>query len=397
MSKKDPIPSVIILDVNFAGYGIIRSLYGLGIKLIGFCDARVPTPEVHSRLLDEVISFSNEKELLMLLKEFRHYNIPPVLFLNTDYYVEFFSNNIQSLKDIFNICMPNQNILNTCLSKVKFSEFAKENKLSIPKYRTLEVKDSEFTNHYIEELNFPLVIKPFLRDAKWNESGYPKVFYCNNNNEYEELIKKALEKTKSIIVQEYIPGEDSEIYFCLVYYNNNSQCIGSFCGKKLTQYPPGLGSTASATKVDISELEIETRKIFDILKIVGFASMEYKRNLADGKFYIMEPTIGRLNLQEYVATANGFNLPLIAYNSLTCNNLQNKVNIKHKKVIYIDEWAHLKSLLKQKNGLFNYLKALKSIKPSGFSFRYFNFSDPLVFIYSFYIITKQYLKVGLKK
>lgn len=36
----------------------------------------------------------------------------------------------------------------------------------------------------------------------------------------------------------------------------------------------------------------------------------------DGRYKIMEPTVGRANQQSEVATANGINLPWIAYNDL---------------------------------------------------------------------------------
>ena len=397
MITNERLPSVVILDINFAGYGVIRSLNGLGIKLIGFFDTRVPTPEAHSRLLNEVISFSSERELLILLKQFKKCHEPPVLFLNSDFYIELLSRNFQSIEGIFNICMPTIQVLDTCLNKVKFSEFAKENKLTIPNYRTLQFKDREIANQYIEGLNFPLVIKPFLRDDEWNESGYPKAFIGSDENEAIELIKKAFEKTKSIIVQEFIPGDDSEIYFCLVYYNGKNQCIASFCGKKLTQWPVGIGSTASATSADINELEIETKKIFDMLKIVGFASMEYKRNQTNGKYYIIEPTIGRLNLQEFIATVHGINIPLIAYNSLTGKTIQGKLNLYNKRIVYIDEWAYLKSVIKQKKGIKKYLSELKNVIGLRIVYRYFNLNDPLVFLYSliFFIIAS--LKLDTNK
>ena len=41
--------------------------------------------------------------------------------------------------------------------------------------------------------------------------------------------------------------------------------------------------------------------------------MEYKRDHRDGQFYMVEPTVGRTDFQEEVATVNGINIPLAAY------------------------------------------------------------------------------------
>ena len=47
--------------------------------------------------------------------------------------------------------------------------------------------------------------------------------------------------------------------------------------------------------------------------VVGLAGMEYKRYVGTGDFRMVEPTIGRTDYQEEVATLNGVNLPYAAY------------------------------------------------------------------------------------
>src|SRR5699024_4577683 len=47
--------------------------------------------------------------------------------------------------------------------------------------------------------------------------------------------------------------------------------------------------------------------------VSGLASMEYKRDRRTGDFYMIEPTVGRTDYQEEVATLNGVNIPLAAY------------------------------------------------------------------------------------
>jgi predicted ATP-grasp superfamily ATP-dependent carboligase len=41
--------------------------------------------------------------------------------------------------------------------------------------------------------------------------------------------------------------------------------------------------------------------------------VEVKRDRRDGRYYITEPTVGRPNLQENLATAAGLNLAVVAY------------------------------------------------------------------------------------
>ncbi len=61
------------------------------------------------------------------------------------------------------------------------------------------------------------------------------------------------------------------------------------------------------------ELTELTNRFFSAVGFVGLGSMEYKRDRRDGRFYMVEPTVGRTDYQEEVATLNGVNIPLAAY------------------------------------------------------------------------------------
>ncbi len=49
------------------------------------------------------------------------------------------------------------------------------------------------------------------------------------------------------------------------------------------------------------------------MDFVGFGSIEYKWDPASERFVIIEPTVGRTNWQEEIATFSGMNLPLAGY------------------------------------------------------------------------------------
>ena len=82
-------PSVIILDIKFAGYGAVRSLYGKNIKIIAFSPSKRNIAETHSKLIDELIIFEDEKDLYKLLSYYECEAHKPVLILTSDYYVKF--------------------------------------------------------------------------------------------------------------------------------------------------------------------------------------------------------------------------------------------------------------------------------------------------------------------
>ena len=66
-----------------------------------------------------------------------------------------------------------------------------------------------------------------------------------------------------------------------------------------------------ATLLGIFFLGVDS--FFDAVGFIGIGSMEYKRDPRDGRFYMVEPTVGRTDYQEEIACLNGVNIPLAAY------------------------------------------------------------------------------------
>jgi hypothetical protein len=124
-----------------------------------------------------------------------------------------------------------------------------------------------------------------------------------------------VEVVDEMIVQEWIEGGDSDVYFSL-WYRSSAACPPiSFVGRKICQWPVLVGGTASCMPAPEAAAEITrlTDHFFDAVGFVGIGSMEYKRDARDGRFYMIEPTVGRTDYQEEIATLNGVNIPFAVY------------------------------------------------------------------------------------
>ena len=60
------------------------------------------------------------------------------------------------------------------------------------------------------------------------------------------------------------------------------------------------------------ELESLTTGLFDFIGVEGLCGMEWKRDARSGRFIIIEPTVGRPDWQEEIATFYGVNIPFAA-------------------------------------------------------------------------------------
>src|SRR5271166_6366663 len=141
----------------------------------------------------------------------------------------------------------------------------------------------------------------------------PRVVVAGDWESAQRSCQKLHEVTGDVIVQERVEGPDNSIYFCL-FYRKSSAETAMFTGRKLASTPPGVGNTAYCTAAkDVRGLEEVTRSILERVDFVGFGSIEYKWDPASERFVIIEPTVGRTNWQEEIATLSGINLPLAGY------------------------------------------------------------------------------------
>jgi predicted ATP-grasp superfamily ATP-dependent carboligase len=163
-------------------------------------------------------------------------------------------------------------------------------------------------------LRYPAVLKPAYKHYGYG-AVFQKAYVVASADEAAARWREIAPVLPDLIVQEWIPGSDSDIYFCLQYIGADGADVASFVGRKLRSWPPRIGGTASciAAPEHGAELTGLTRDFFSAVGFVGMGSMEYKRDCSDGRFYMIEPTVARTDFQEEVATLNGVNIPLAAF------------------------------------------------------------------------------------
>ena len=367
----------VVLDLNFAGYGVVRSLTEYNIPVIGFIKEQDKhIPEGRTRLCKRKIQFSNNEELLELLLALPETaSEKPVLYLSSDAYVNFFIAHRGQLEGKYLVNMPKNNILELLLDKNKFSVFALKHDILIPK--SLEVNEKTEVDEVEKEICFPAIFKPYLRQQAWREARMPKAFFLASLEEFKIAYKKSMPYEKNMILQEWVPGSDDNMHFCLTYYGEQGDCLGSFSAYKIRQWPIGTGTASTAAPSEDDFIKEETQRIFKILDYQGFGAVEFKKSDMDGKFYLIEPSC-RLDQTEYIATVNGVNIPLLAYNYLTGAIIQ-EVKPKKYPVTYIEEVAEFSSTLAHfKNKMITFKQWRKSLSGNK-AYRYFNKKDLWVF------------------
>jgi predicted ATP-grasp superfamily ATP-dependent carboligase len=300
-----------------------------------------------------------------------------VLYVTADSYVSFVIENRQFIDDHFLIHLPSNDVLKLLLDKTAFTAYASQHNILIP--RTHNLFNQEDLEHIAETLSFPVILKPFVRTAAWREAKLSKAYYLNSMDELRKLHGRISPHESRLMVQEWIPGGDSNIHYCLVYFNEKSECLASFTGYKVRQWPVGTGTASATAPLENTFVTERTIALLKEINYSGFGSVEFKLHDLNGQYYIIEPTVGRVEQIGYVATANGVNLPLRCYRSLTGFAIEEDPP-PLISVYFIDELADLASamvhLRKKMLTMKDYFRSLmrKNI------YRYYNKGDLRVFL-----------------
>lgn len=235
----------------------------------------------------------------------------PVLFLTEEKSVRTVSQQRAQLLPHFRIVLPDAGVLEALMDKNAFQAQAQVLGGAIPRAVGLAC---EADLARLAGLRYPAVLKPAYKHYGYG-ALFQKAYVVQSEQEAARRWRAIAPVLADLIVQEWIPGGDSAIYFCLQYIGAGGDTVASFTGRKLRSWPPRIGGTASciAAPEHAAELTAATSAFFRAARFVGMGSMEYKRDERDGRFYMIEPTVARSDFQEEVATLNGTNIALAAY------------------------------------------------------------------------------------
>lgn len=317
MSRKSgsETASAIIIGGHVNGLGVVRSLAPLGVPvLILDTDLAQPTMRTRYGRKMAVPELSGSPLIESLRKMRGEFACKPVLFPTQEAGLATLSSAYPEIGELYRIALPPQSIVQKMLDKNLFQAEAERLGFLVP--RSVQLTRGQSPTG-MEQLRYPCVLKPAAKDEVYAHH-FSKAYRIASPSEAEALWARMEPIIETAIVQEWIDGGDSDIYFCLQYRPPSGADATSFCGRKTLQWPPLVGGTAVCVPAPefAQELTETTSRFFGQTGVTGLCSMEYKRDPRDRKFYMVEPTVGRTDYQEEIATLNGVNIPLAAYSDL---------------------------------------------------------------------------------
>lgn len=304
-------PAVVLSDCINA-LGVTRCLGRRGVPVIALA-AGGRGPVVHSRWVRDVWHWNPNTDNLvdLLLQRGPRVHDRPVLFGFSDNVVRALAARQDELGPYYRLRLPAAALADEVMSKRGFAAWA--GRLDMPTPKTTFVEQPNEIGAVAAAMTYPCIVKPNYHAAQQSLVGGLKTARACSAEELVRAYEGFSAVMPQAVVQEWIPGGDADVWFCLQYYDAATRPLASFCGRKIRQWPPRCGSTASCEPVESAEMLELTTRFFTELGFQGLCSMEYKRDPRDGRLLMIEPTVGRTDFQSAVANANGVPIPYLAY------------------------------------------------------------------------------------
>ena len=159
----------------------------------------------------------------------------------------------------------------------------------------------------------PYICKPSNGVAYWEHpfEGNEKVFTCPDRKNLEEVLDKvyAAGYPDTMIIQDFVPGDDSNMRVLTCYSDRNAKvklmCLGHVLLEEHT--PHGIGNHAVILTEVNEEICQKVKAFLEEMHYVGFSNFDIKYDTRDGKYKFFEINC-RQGRSNYYVTGAGYNI-----------------------------------------------------------------------------------------
>ena len=307
---------IIIIGSDANAYYMARCAheeYGKKVKLLSVKPMSFTN---HSKIIDATYNDKlwDEKEFPKILNKYvENINAKKIVCISSnETYARFLVSNKSKLdkRIVFNYA--DLELLDSLMMKDKFYEKYKDSGF-LPKTIVYNLNDELKI-----DMTYPVIIKPsnVITFNHINFEGKKKIYKLNNLEEVKETINyfKNSEYNDSLIIQEFIPGDDSSLFDGVLYSNTKGKCeFFAFAQIGLQEHTSNMVGNAAClingfnTNGYDEKTIIKFKEFMEKINFKGLAELDIKYDYRDKKYKILEINARQGRCSYYVSAA-GYNL-----------------------------------------------------------------------------------------
>jgi D-aspartate ligase len=324
-------PPAIVLGGYVAGLGVIRALGAMGIPIVAVWNAEGEMARVSAHAGIRVKApdpDGAEEDYIDLLLGLAERTGGGLLVPTSDATLGIVARHKELLERHYDVACVEWEIAQRFLDKERTYELARSLGIEIPV--TIEFDSPDEIEAARPRLAYPCVVKPRSSHRYFARFG-SKMALVRTYDELVEAWSKADELGLKVVVQEFVPGDDSHGANYNAYFWDGRPAV-EFTAQKLRLSPPRIGFPSLVRSREIPELIEPGRRLLQGMGFYGFGNVEFKKDPRDRTYKLMELN-GRHNNSGLLSVRAGINFPWIMYRHLVEGELPTS-SVAQKNGIY---------------------------------------------------------------
>ncbi|MCD2255592.1 carboxylate--amine ligase [Agrilactobacillus fermenti] len=349
--KQIPKFTPIILGSDINAYGFARSfneIYGIKVKAF----AALPlAPTRYSKIIDVELhdGFEEDPVFINVMTEvaqrYADHKEPVILIAMGDGYAELIAKHKDFLQQTFVCPYIDYDLLKKLNNKENFYKICETYNLPYPKTKIITKAMYKNQTDLDVPFEYPVALKP-ANSVEWLDihfEGRKKAFIIHSEAEYTDVVAKIYDNgyTSDLILQDFVPGDDSNMRVLNAYVDQNHQVKMMCLGHPLLEdpTPAAIGNYVAILPEYNQEIYETVQKFLEDIKYTGFANFDMKYDRRDNTYKIFEINL-RQGRSSYFVTLTGYNLASYLVNDYVTGDLANQPTVygnqnKAKHVLWL--------------------------------------------------------------
>jgi len=288
---------VVVLVGQLGALAIMRSLGALGVPLYGV-DGDPDAPALRSRYCRErvILNFNEQAPkpyLDGLLALGRRIGRRAILIATSDETTQFVADHREALREHYVFQDNPPELIRSLASKREMFGLATQH--GVPTPQTVFPRNVEDVERYAATGRFPVMLKGIYGNRLAARTHKKMVIVQSRAELLADYRDMEDPDDPNLMLQEYIPGGDDQVYIFNGYFNPESDCLVGFTGHKIRQFPIHVGcASLGECRWNETVAQITTR----FMKAVGYKGIldiGYRLDARDGQYKVLDinPRIGQ--------------------------------------------------------------------------------------------------------
>ena len=394
---RDVSTPVVVVNCKLGALAIMRTLGALGVPLYGV-DPDPGAPAMLSRYCRNRFLFGLDESrplefLDRLLNAGRLVGRRSILIPTSDETAQFVVDNSEALSEYFLFQKNAPEMIAKLVSKKGMYELALKH--NVPTPATLFPQSLKDVIAAIPQITFPVMLKGIYGNRLQSRMRKKMVIVQSP----EELIENYNEmddpEFPNLMLQEYIPGDDDQIYIFNGYFDRQSRCLAGFTGHKIRQYPIHVGCASLGICRTNEVVAKTTIRFMQAIGYHGILDIGYRYDARDNQYKVLDanPRVGQA-FRLFVAR-NNMDVVKSLYLDLTGQPHFPIVPREGRRWL-IEDYDIISSLHYYQEGtltLLDWLRSFRGVQESA----WFKWRDPYPFVQMTLKLLKQFKRWLLKQ